>query len=39
MIEEIKSWDKEKILAPPPPKKKISLGKKILIAMGHGKKG
>lgn len=42
MIDEIKSWDKEKILTPPPPpptKKKISLGTKILIALGHGKKG
>lgn len=38
MIEEIKSWDKEKILTSPPPKKKLSLVQKILIAIGHGKK-
>jgi hypothetical protein len=39
LIEEIKSWDKSKILNPlPPPKKKISLWTKILIVMGHGKK-
>ena len=38
MIEEIKSWDKSKILTPITPKKKTSLWTKILIIMGHGKK-
>jgi hypothetical protein len=38
MIEEIKSWDKTKILSPPI-KKKISLWTKFTLAMGYGKKG
>ena len=37
MIEEIKSMDKSKILTPVPKKKK-SVYKKILIALGYGKK-
>jgi hypothetical protein len=39
MIDEVKSWDKTKILTPPPPKKKISFWSKVLITMGYGKKG
>lgn len=38
LIEEIKSLDKSKMFAPPPPKKKISLWTKFMIAMGYGKK-
>lgn len=37
MIEEIKSLDKSKMFIAPP-KKRISLFKKILIAFGYGKK-
>jgi hypothetical protein len=36
-IEEIKSLDKSKMFIPPP-KKKMSLLKKILIAFGYGEK-
>jgi hypothetical protein len=38
MIEEIKSYDKSKMIAPKQ-QKKLSLFKKILIAIGYGKKG
>lgn len=38
-IQEIKSIDKSKMFAPPPPKKKVSTFTKILTALGYGKKG
>jgi hypothetical protein len=38
MIEEIKSYDRSKMVSPKP-QKKLSFFKKILIVLGHGKKG
>ena len=38
MIEDIKSWDKEKLFKPQP-KKKVSFFQKLLKIMGYGEKG